>query len=279
MRAYIPPELRRARKQPTAAEKAAMRLADRQHWLQVRRAETIYESALRTLARQVGDMIGTFKPDDPQSLDLLSEMLHRYSWIIEPWANVIGERMVGDVMKRDAAAWFKVSRAIGLNLRRMIDTAPVGFTMRKLIDDQVHLIRDIPLEAGRQIQKHAQDYVVSGLRYDTLIDRVQDIIPATVNRARLIARTETAKAQSAIVQARALHIGSERYYWRSVRDTAVRDKHRELDARSRKGETFAWADPPEAEEPRADGTRIYHHPGQFPNCRCFAQPVLPEAQV
>jgi SPP1 gp7 family putative phage head morphogenesis protein len=90
----------------------------------------------------------------------------------------------------------------------------------------------------------------------------------TLNRANLIGRTEVAKASSAIVQARAQYIGSDSYIWRSVQDADVRRMHRLLN-----GTVHRWDDPPIAEDPISKGIR--HHPGEFPNCRCYAEPILP----
>ncbi len=50
---------------------------------------------------------------------------------------------------------------------------------------------------------------------------------------------------------------SERYKWRTVGDTHVRDAHA-----AREGQTFSWAQPP-------DGG----HPGEDYNCRCWAEPL------
>ncbi len=267
--AGLPPELARSNWRPTATERRKLE-REKRHFEQVRRAERGYALRLRQVARNVGHLINGFTPG-PEDLDELLRLLERYSVMIAPWAQATAARMIAEVTRRDAMAWFKVSRLIGVNLKAMIETAPVGQQIRGILDDQVGLITSLPTEAGRRVQKYTQDFVSGGKRYDELVDLVRDSGTVTVNRATLIARTETAKAQSAIVQARASYIGADRYYWRSARDSVVREAHKDLDRRSRAGESFAWDDPPVAE---AGGDR--HHPGQFPNCRCYAEPIIPE---
>ena len=263
--AGLPPELRRSRWRPNAAERRELR-RDKFYWERVRRAERAYAAQLRQVARNVANMVDAFaQPLDINQTPELVEMLHGYARILDPWARVTAARMIQEVSRRDAGAWFKVSREIGLNLREMIENAPIGGVIRRLLEDQVELITSLPIEAGRRVQAHTQEFVMGGKRYDELVDIVRSSGDVTVSRATLIARTETAKAQSAIVQARAQHIGSDHYIWHTVRDNAVRDMHRRLE-----GTVQDWSNPPVAEE---NGER--HHPGNFPNCRCYAEPILP----
>jgi len=86
------------------------------------------------------------------------------------------------------------------------------------------------------------------------------------NRATLIARTETARTASVLVQARAQHVGAESYVWKTAGDWKVRPSHRKLN-----GTVHRWDDPPLSDLPD------YHsHPGQIFNCRCVALPIIPE---
>jgi SPP1 gp7 family putative phage head morphogenesis protein len=104
----------------------------------------------------------------------------------------------------------------------------------------------------------------------------------TRSRAELIARTETGRAASALTQARAEYIGSPGYLWRNANDYKVRPEigikhfaklntlakgsHRKLE-----GTFHRWDDPPIA---GVNGERA--HPGSIYNCRCWAEPVLPQ---
>lgn len=261
----LPPELAKSRWRPSAAERRALQ-REHAHFERVRRAQSAYEIQLRKVARHVGDLISSFRIGDLPSLPELIDTLTRYGRVLEPWARSVAERMVADVTRRDATAWFKTSRELGLYLKREIAEAPIGEVIRKILEDQVHLITSIPTDAARRVQELTLQYASGGRRYDDLVQMIRRSGPVTKSRATLIARTETAKAQSAIVQARARYVGAEGYIWRTVKDRDVRRMHKRLE-----GTFHRWDDPPIAEE---NGDR--HHPGEFPNCRCYADPLLPE---
>ena len=113
------------------------------------------------------------------------------------------------------------------------------------------------------MQELALKAVVAGTRSDSIRDEILRNNEVTLNRATLIARTETAKAVSNLTQARAEQAGVTHYIWRTMEDEAVRSSHAELD-----GKVFAFNNPPFIE---GEGN---HHPGDFPNCRCYAEPII-----
>ena len=65
-----------------------------------------------------------------------------------------------------------------------------------------------------------------------------------------------------INQLRQEDLGVVQYTWRSQDDAKVRDNHAAYDDRA-----FRWDNPPEG-----------GHPGEAHNCRCYAEPVLPDVQ-
>ena len=235
------------------------------HFERVRRAETQYAVQLRKIARTVGELIRQFPPGDASMVSQLRLVLQRYAEVIRPWAQAAAQRMVTEVARRDEQAWQRLSREIGRELGRELRLSPIGDEVRRLQAEQVSLITSIPLDAAERVQRLTREYAAGGRRYDELASMLARSQQVTVNRATLIARTETARAQSAITQARARYVGAEAFIWRTARDRDVRRAHRVLE-----GRVFRWDDPPVAEE---NGER--HLPGAFPNCRCYAEPILP----
>ena len=73
------------------------------------------------------------------------------------------------------------------------------------------------------------------------------------------------KAHTALTKARAEDVGSDGYIWRSVRDGATRPSHRAME-----GKFVKWGEPP-----TLDG--MTGHAGEFPNCRCYPEPVIPRS--
>lgn len=127
------------------------------------------------------------------------------------------------------------------------------------------LIKDIPFKAMNQIADLTTQTLMSGKApgdmerdvYNIMSDRMD----VTDSRAKLIARDQVSKLNGNLTEERQTDIGVDSYVWRTVGDERVRDTHEEND-----GQTFAWADPPVETG----------HPGEDYQCRCWAEPVLPE---
>ena len=89
-------------------------------------------------------------------------------------------------------------------------------------------------------------------------------------RAKLIARTETAKLQTAISEDRSSSLGSVCYQWLSSNDKRTRQSHRDMN----KVIVFWRKD---SEKPLLDDMR--GNAGEFPNCRCAPQPIFDERDL
>lgn len=235
------------------------RRREQAHFERIRRAAIQYAVQLRKIARHVGDLIKQFPPGSEAHISQINELLTKYSNLIEPWANKAAERMISEVSRRDEVAWFRHAKEMSRLMKREVMQTPLGEIMRQLQAEQVHYIKSIPLDAAQRVQELTLKYVLSGKRYDDLIQDILNQTNVSLSKATLIARTETAKAQSIITQARAEYVGSPGYIWRTARDSRVRKAHKKLEGTPQK-----WNEPPIAEE---NGDR--HHPGQYPNCRCF----------
>ncbi len=238
----------------------------REVFQRVRNAERGYAAQLRKIARHVGDLIRGLDPTAPAAMSTLQYALQRYSDVLRPWARAAGERMVKEVARRDELAWRQYSKMMGVELRRQIQDAPIGEVVRRLQEEQVALITSLPIEAGRRVQEIARGTLYSGARPETLAQEILRSGHVAASRATLIARTETAKAASILTEARAAHVGSPGYIWRTVHDSDVRKTHREME-----GKFIPWNDPPVVEPGKPP-----YHAGQTYNCRCFAEPILPD---
>lgn len=109
-------------------------------------------------------------------------------------------------------------------------------------------------------------------RVETLVQKaIQDNTPAAVlteaidkqlsgeaSRAANLARDQIGKLYGQVNTARQKDAGVERFVWVTMRDDRVRDEHV-----ARDGVTYRYDDPPDGELP-----------GEPPNCRCHAEPVL-----
>jgi SPP1 gp7 family putative phage head morphogenesis protein len=127
------------------------------------------------------------------------------------------------------------------------------------------LIKDIPSKTSSQIAEQTRTALIEGTNLKDLTKEIFDIMSERTDvsdsRAKLIARDQTAKLNGQLTQERQQDIGVESYVWRTMGDERVRDTHDDND-----GETFAWDNPPVETG----------HPGEDYQCRCWAEPVLPE---
>jgi SPP1 gp7 family putative phage head morphogenesis protein len=143
--------------------------------------------------------------------------------------------------------------------------------MNALLKNWAHnnalLIKDIPFKTMNQIKEATVDALMSGKNTDDMTSDVYDIMSertdVTDSRARLIARDQVAKLNGGLTRQRQEDIGVSSYTWRTVGDERVRDTHQEVD-----GQVFTWDNPPSETDD--------NHPGEDYQCRCWAEPILPE---
>lgn len=244
-----------------------MRQAAKVRFQKARIAEREYQRALTAVGRQVGNIIDGFTKRNPLgNQQQMQATLQSYSELIGPWAKSVTQRMHAEVGWRDLRAWKQLSDQIGKGLTAELASAPVGAAFSAMLAEQVVLIKSLPLEAGQRVHELTVQGLTGGARFDEVIPEILRSGQVTIGRAKLIARTETARTSSVLTQVRAEHVGSDAYIWRSAEDEAVRPEHRKLN-----GHTFKWSDPPIA---GTNGMR--YHPGQGPNCRCYGEPIIPD---
>lgn len=208
-------------------------------------------------------LVNGFPPGDPRVLPTIEQLLQRYAEALTPWAERAAAEMLTEVNLRDEKAWIQYSAELSRALRQEIRTAPTGATMQALMGEQVTLIKSIPLDAAKRVHKLTIEGIEDSTRASEISKAIQASGDVAKSRADLIARTEVARTASTLTEARALHVGSPGYVWRTSGDGDVRDSHREME-----GKFVAWDDPP-----TLDGMK--GHAGQFPNCRCYPEPVIP----
>lgn len=231
------------------------------------RAERIYARQLSRLAEHVGHIITGFAPDGAVQIPTLSDMLRKYAEALTPWAVSTAQAMLEEVNQRDLAAWKSLSAELSDGLRRELASAPTGEIMRRLLADQVGLIKSIPIDAAQRVHDLTLKGLEDGARASEVAAEIMRSGEVARSRAMTIARTEVARAATTLTQARAEHAGSTHYVWMTSKDSTVRADHKRLS-----GLVFAWNDPPVADI--RSGARA--HPGCIYNCRCWAKPVLGE---
>lgn len=191
-------------------------------------------------------------------------MLAKYAQVLEPWAAATAGRMLADVNQRDQAAWLEHAQELSAGMRQTIRSTPTGALFQQLLADQVALIKSLPLEAAQRVHELTIAGLEDSTRAKEIAAEIRRTGEVTASRATLIARTEVARTASKLTEARAEHVGSVEYVWRTAGDGAVRKSHKEM-----AGKVVRWDAPP-----TLDG--LTGNAGCLPNCRCWPEPILPD---
>jgi len=235
-------------------------------FLKGRGPTTIYERALRGIAREVGKLIDGYQPTDPVSSASLTQALKGYSELIGPWALHLATNLFGQVDRQDKMAWQEHSKTMSESLRKEIANTDTGSVLQALLRANVLLIKSIPIQAAERVHNLVQENMMVGLRSSELAKKIMETEGVTKSRATLIARTEVSKASTALTQARALAIESDGYLWQTVGDLVVRPSHKAMN-----GKFVRWDSPVTLDN-------MTGHAGGFPNCRCWPLPQVPEGK-
>jgi len=227
-------------------------------------AEREYVRALRNVAREVQRIVSVAKAD-PSRAGEVQRALAAYSELLSPWAHGVATTMLRRAELKSEKAFRAAAAKVGRELsRELTGSGDVARAFRARLAENVKLIKSLPVEAGARVQKIVTEGLTTGGRADVLAQAIGETGDVTESRAVLIARTETAKASSALTQARAQAVGSDSYIWRTSMDGDVRSSHRAME-----GKVVRWDSPP-----TLDG--MTGHAGEFPNCRCYPEPVIPQ---
>ncbi len=242
-----------------ALDRPASRAAIRE-WSEAKRAERQYMIQLRKIARHIGEFLNIVETEG--DVAAAEATLQKYSQIIEPWAKARARVMVADIARRNDKVWRRISAEMGQSFRALFGSQDIGERFHELQAEQVTLIKSLPLEAAQRVHEVVEKGVIEGRRFSDLVPIIREGGQVSLSRATLIARTETGRVVSNLLQTRAEHVGSDGYRWETMKDAAVRPSHRAM-----QGKFVAWSDPP-----TLDG--LTGHAGALPNCRCFANPQL-----
>lgn len=137
------------------------------------------------------------------------------------------------------------------------------------IFDNTRLITSIPEQYLTQVESIVMTNVRAGGRPSSIAKLLQKQFDVTENRAKMIARDQTAKVNGDLSKKRQIASGFEYFEWIDSDDERVRDRHEFISDKVTaygKG-IYRWDNPPLS----AQGVPII--PGQDFQCRCTARPV------
>ncbi|QDH85565.1 head morphogenesis [Proteus phage vB_PmiP_RS51pmB] len=184
-----------------------------------------------------------------------------------------------------------VSRGFRINEKRAseeyqsifgVDVARLaaGDTIRQQVEvslvENVNLIKSIQNDFINDIGKHVRDRLYAGERSTGMIQLIHERGDVTVNRAKFIARDQTAKLNADLNQARNADLGIDLYIWGGTGDARERDSHSVMN-----GMLCKYSDPTvysddmgKTWKKRKSIGGVELHPGKDYQCRCVSRPYI-----
>ena len=189
-------------------------------------------------------------------------------------------KMVKNVRNMSLRSW-RAAAAKGTNGRRIYDLikqemhGPVGNKYWEIIADNVAYIKTVPQEWANYITQYTARETLRGKRPEVVEAELRKKMPQHITKnLKTIARTECAKANAALVEARAEMCGLQCYFWRCVMDERSRESHMHMD-----GVLVFYDDPPNPEALIGERSYGAYHAGNTFNCRCYQEPVVDETYL
>lgn len=171
---------------------------------------------------------------------------------------------------RAAAASSTQGRLIYKALMKETTGTAIGQSISAIIAENSKLIKTCPSEMALRFSELAKRRKYEGVRPDQITKEImKEAKHLREFEARRIARTESAKASTALVQSRAEALNLDFYIWRTAHDQRVRAQHEQMD-----GVICRWSDPPDPESMAGEKSYGKYHPGGIFNCRCIALPII-----
>ena len=184
-------------------------------------------------------------------------------------------KMTNVMRVRSARSWREAATkgTNGRKINKLISNemqGPVGDRVRELVAENAQYIKTLPEEWAKYATNYAMRQAMDGKRPEEVEAEMRKVIPEHMQKnLKTIARTECAKANAAIVQARAEMCGIKAYIWRCVKDERSRNSHVHMD-----GVLVFYADPPSPEALVGEKAYGNYHAGNTFNCRCYQEPVV-----
>lgn len=194
---------------------------------------------------------------------------------LQGFAHKLAERMITQVLVNNARSWRQAASqsSKGKIIYSMLKSELVGglgTQVQTIIRQNAKLITTVPRNVAAVITQHIQERQMAGIRSEQI---VKEIAPKMKQlkyyQIARIARTEVAKADTAVTRVRATSIGLNWYQWQTSEDQRVRPAHRVMDL-----VLVNWDDAPAPEQLDHEKSQGHYHAGDIYNCRCVALPLV-----
>ncbi len=188
---------------------------------------------------------------------------------MQNYAEAVAMKIVANVFNDAGRSWRQAANqnSKGTLLYKAIMQemqTPTGGVFHHLVQQNANYIASVPFAIAEEFTDHIATKAMQGLRSEEIAKDLIALYPHVSDvKARLIARTEVAKAHTAFSQARDASLGVQWYEWNTSEDGRVRRSHQEMDKT-----LVRWSDPPSPEALVGEKSVGHYHAGNIYNCRC-----------
>ena len=198
------------------------------------------------------------------------EILKTFQELVKRWLNrfdeaasTVAESYLRNAFKGSDAAMRMALKDIGWTVK-FTTTPAIRDAFHASLAENVGLIRSIPARYLEQVEGIVTRSYSVGRDLATMVKELKSLYPKAQNRAVLIARDQSNKANAVVTRTRQLELGLTEAIWlHSHGGKEPRPDHAKANGRRYK---------------IAEGCLIsgeYIQPGVLINCRCTSRPVLP----
>lgn len=178
----------------------------------------------------------------------------------------IAQESVRELVELESARHTKsfmsaANKAFGINLQGVIAQEELQEYIEVVSMRNAGLIKGLSEDLVKSVRLKVVNSAINGRSASQLRSELKKLLKISDNRAKLIARDQTAKFNSDLNRIRHEQAGIEKYIWRTSKDERVRSRHQKLE-----GKEYSYGQKTGAEEGLP--------PGQPIQCRCIAQAVV-----
>ena len=243
-------------------------------WKRVGRIESEFRKALEKLADLMNKIARSAGSDQALYVERMKQFQNSYQF--EKFITSAVKRMVTPIEVGNQRTWREAARKAtrGRFLYRLLVQELRQGTFRIIqnqVIENVSLIRTLPEDVAAKVVHDINEEALKGRRAKSIESIIRDKTDQHARAsARLIARTEVSKTQTALTMARSEQLGLRWYVWRTAMDgDRVRKSHRNME-----DVLVNWNNPPSPEELVGEESVGTYHAGNIWNCRCYPEPLI-----
>lgn len=169
-----------------------------------------------------------------------------------------------------------IKNSTGVDLAGAIRSDDIDTLLAVRVAENAALITSIKNQYAEEVGKVVRDNILAGERSTRLITDIKEKGQVSENRAKLIARTETSRANAQITRLRSEALGSQTYIWSTVIDERTRRDHIVMDGKLCRFDdpTVFSDDNGKTWRKRSEIGGVEILAGDIYNCRCTSLPVV-----